>query len=274
MAMTSRPSFVYRNLLLVLLVAAAPFAASAAGTHEHLLTIQNRRFEPATLKAPADTKFKMLVTNEDSTPSEFESNEFNHEKIVPPNSTVTGFISSSLAMLLAVVALAVLREGSEIVLFLYGMAASGAGRVDLLAGVPLGLASGVAVGFALYLGLLRIPIRHFFTATNWMLVLQAAGLSSGAAGFLIQADWLPAWSSQLWNTSWLLGNGSLLGQTLHVLVGYEARPAGMQLVFWLVTALGLFTGMRWMAARMVSVSARSNSRQATTSVRTRAVDTT
>ncbi|MDE2271790.1 MAG: FTR1 family protein, partial [Xanthomonadaceae bacterium] len=40
--------------------------------------------------------------------------------------------SSSLAMLLAVVALAVLREGSEIVLFLYGMAASGAGRVDLL----------------------------------------------------------------------------------------------------------------------------------------------
>ena len=105
-------------------------------------------------------------------------------------------------------------------------------------------------------------------------VLLAAGLSSSAAGFLIQADWLPAWGSRLWNTSWLLGNGSLLGQTLRVLVGYEARPAGMQLVFWLVTALVLFTGMRWMAARMVSASARSKSRQATASVRTRAVDTT
>jgi len=182
--------------------------------------------------------------------------------------------SSSVAMLLAVVALAVLREGSEVVLFLYGMAAGGAGRVDLLAGVPLGLAGGVAVGFALYFGLLRIPIRYFFTATNWMLVLLAAGLSSTAAGFLIQANWLPAWGNQLWNTTWLLSNGSVIGQTLHVLVGYEARPAGMQLVFWLVTALVLFTGMRWMAARMVSASARSKSRQATASVRTRAVDTT
>lgn len=201
MATASSPSFVYRNLLLALLVAAAPFAASAAGTHEHLLTIQNRRIEPATLKASADTRFKMLVTNEGSTPSEFESNEFNRRRIMPPNSTVTVFISSSLVVLLA------------------------------------------------------------------------AGLSSGAAGFLIQADWLPAWGSQLWNTSWLLGNGSLLGQTLHVLVGYEARPAGMQLVFWLVTALVLFTGMRWMAARMVPASARSKSRQATTTVRTRAADT-
>src|SRR5579875_3898134 len=143
--------------------------------------------------------------------------------------------SSSVAMLLAVVALAVLREGSEIVLFLYGMAASG-----------------VAVGFALYFGLLRIPIRHFFTATNWMLVLLAAGLASTAAGFLIQANWLPAWGNQLWNTSWLLGNGSLVGQALHVLVGYEARPAGMQLVFWLVTATVLFTGMRLVSHRMAA----------------------
>ncbi|MGH8747199.1 MAG: FTR1 family iron permease [Burkholderiales bacterium] len=163
--------------------------------------------------------------------------------------------SSSVAMLLAVVALAVLREGSEIVLFLYGMAASGAGKLDLLAGVPLGLLGGTAVGFALYFGLLRIPIRHFFTATNWMLVLLAAGLSSTAASFLIQADWLPAWGNQLWNTSWLLDNGSLFGQALHVLVGYEARPMGMQLVFWLVTATVLFTGMRLMAMRQTAARA-------------------
>lgn len=164
--------------------------------------------------------------------------------------------SSSVAMLLAVIALAVLREGSEIVLFLYGMAASGADRLDLLAGLPLGLASGVAVGFALYFGLLRIPLRHFFTATNWMLVLLAAGLSSTAAGFLIQADWLSAWGNRLWNTSWLLDNGSLFGQALHVLVGYEAHPAGMQLAFWLVTATGLFTGMRLVTARHTQARTR------------------
>lgn len=161
--------------------------------------------------------------------------------------------SSSVAILLAVVALAVLREGSEVVLFLYGMAASGAGRLDLLAGVPLGLAGGTAVGFGLYFGLLRIPLRYFFNATNWMLVLLAAGLSSTAAGFLIQADWLPTWGNQLWNTSWLLSDGSLVGQALHVLVGYEAHPAGMQLAFWLATAAVLFTGMRLTAMRQTAL---------------------
>ena len=153
--------------------------------------------------------------------------------------------SSSLAMLLAVVALAVLREGSEIVLFLYGMVASGAGTTDLLAGVPIGLAGGIAVGFALYFGLLRIPLRYFFTATNWMLVLLAAGLASTAARFLIQANWLPAWGNQLWDTSAVLTNGSVVGQALHILVGYDAHPAGIQLAFWLTTVALLLLGMKF-----------------------------
>lgn len=152
--------------------------------------------------------------------------------------------SSSLAMLLAVVALAVLREGSEVVLFLYGMAAGGAGTGDLVAGVPLGVVGGAAVGYALYFGLLRIPLRHFFSATNGMLVLLAAGLASTATRFLMQADWLPALGTQLWNSSAVLSNGSVLGQALHILVGYAARPSGIQLVFYLSTVLLLVTGMR------------------------------
>ena len=158
--------------------------------------------------------------------------------------------SSSIAILLAVVALAVLREGSEIVLFLFGMAAGGAGESGFLAGVPLGLAGGVAVGFALYFGLLRIPLRYFFSVTNWMLVVLASGLAATAAGFLIQANLLPAWGNQLWNSSWLLKNGSIVGQAVHILTGYEARPAGMQLVFWIATFAVLVAGMRLMAWRM------------------------
>lgn len=151
--------------------------------------------------------------------------------------------SSSLAMLLAVVALAVLREGSEVVLFLTGMLAGGAG--GLIPGLAMGILAGVAVGLALYFGLLRIPVRYFFTATNWMLVLLAAGLASSAARFLIQANWLPPLGNQLWDTSWLLGNQSLLGQTAHILVGYDAQPAGMQMVFYAVTLVALWMGARW-----------------------------
>ena len=152
--------------------------------------------------------------------------------------------SSSLSMLFAVVALAVLREGSEIVLFLYGMAAGGAGVGGLISGIPLGVIGGVAVGFALYFGLLRIPLRYFFTATNWMLVLLAAGLASTGARFLLQANWIPALGNQVWNTSALLGNGSVVGQALHILIGYDAHPAGIQIAFWLAVVILLLIGMR------------------------------
>ena len=152
--------------------------------------------------------------------------------------------SSSLALLLAVVALAVLREGSEVVLFLTGMLAGGAG--GLIPGLAIGILAGTALGFALYFGLLRIPVRYFFTATNWMLVLLAAGLASTASRFLIQANLLPAWGNQLWDTSWLLGNNSLVGQTAHILVGYDARPAGMQMVFYVITLALLWMGTRWL----------------------------
>ncbi|HET6632335.1 MAG TPA: FTR1 family protein [Rhodanobacteraceae bacterium] len=150
--------------------------------------------------------------------------------------------ASSLTMLLAVVALAVLREGSEIVLFLTGMLAGGAD--GLVSGLALGIAGGTAVGFALYFGLLRIPIRHFFTATNWMLVLLAAGLASSGARYLVQANILPQWGSQIWDSSWLLSDGSLLGKILHILIGYDAQPSGIQLAFYATVVALLVVGMR------------------------------
>lgn len=155
--------------------------------------------------------------------------------------------SSSVAILLGAVALAVLREGSEIVLYLYGMAAGGVNQMGFFVGIPVGLAIGVAVGFALYFGLLRIPMRYFFTVTNWMLVVLASGLASSASVFLVQADVLPALHAGLWDSSWLLTNHSIVGQALHILAGYDARPMGIQLLFWLATFAVLSVGMRFMA---------------------------
>ena len=152
--------------------------------------------------------------------------------------------SRPLSALLIVVAIAVLREGSEVVLFLYGQAASGAGAVAIAGGIALGVVGGVAVGFLLYFGLLGIPMRYFFSATNWLMLLLAAGLASQAAGFLIQADILPAFGNRIWDSSALLSNSSMLGKTLHTLIGYDAQPAGMQLVFYAITAALIALGMK------------------------------
>ena len=152
--------------------------------------------------------------------------------------------SRPMTALLVVIALAVLREGSEVVLFGYGLMASGASVASLVGGGLIGLALGVAVGLALYFGLLKIPVRHFFSATNALRVLLAAGLASSAAGKLVQADVLPTLVDQLWDSSWFLTDESVVGNMMHVLVGYTAQPSGMQMVFYAATVLLLLIGMR------------------------------
>ena len=67
-------------------------AALAAGMPQYTLTIKDHKFQPAQLTVPAGTKFKVLVRNQDPTPSEFESNDFNREKIVLPGSQITVYI--------------------------------------------------------------------------------------------------------------------------------------------------------------------------------------
>jgi high-affinity iron transporter len=136
------------------------------------------------------------------------------------------------------VGLAVLREGSEVVLFLYGIAAAGEdGAAAMALGGALGLGAGVVAGAALYFGLVRIPLRHLFTVTSWLILLLAAGMASQAAAFLLQADLLPPLGPSLWDTSFLLAEHSLPGRVLHTLIGYTAQPAGIQLVFYLTTLL-------------------------------------
>jgi high-affinity iron transporter len=135
--------------------------------------------------------------------------------------------------LAVVVGMAVLREGSELVLFLYSLAAGGAGGfLEMAGGGVLGLAAGIAVGAALYFGLLRIPTKHLFTVTSWLILLLAAGMASQGAAFLVQADILPALNPTLWDTSALLSEDGIPGKILHALIGYVARPAGIQVVFW------------------------------------------
>ena len=145
------------------------------------------------------------------------------------------------------VGLAVLREGSEIVLFLYGIALAGQGGALAMAiGGVIGLALGVAAGAAIYWGLVSIPMRHLFTVTSWLVLLLAAGLASQGAAFLAQANLLPALGENLWDTSFLLSDQSLAGRVLHTLVGYTAQPAGIQVFFYVATLLVIGLLMRAM----------------------------
>ncbi|MEJ2480732.1 MAG: FTR1 family protein [Acidihalobacter sp.] len=149
-----------------------------------------------------------------------------------------------LSALALVTFFAVLREGSETALFLYSLSASGAGSTSLLLGGVLGMAGGVVLGLVVYRGMLAIPLRHFFSVTGWLVLLLAAGLAANAAGFLNQAGLVPALVPQVWNTSAILSQGSWVGTLLHILVGYNDRPMGIQLLFYGVTLVVIYAAMR------------------------------
>jgi high-affinity iron transporter len=150
-----------------------------------------------------------------------------------------------LRALALVCAIALLREGSEVVLFLYGIVLAGdASLGDMLLGGALGVLAGAGVGAVLYFGLVAIPMRHLFGATSVLLLLLAAGLASQGAAFLSAANILPSLGDSLWDTSSVLAERSLAGQVLHVLAGYTARPEGIQLAFYLATLLIIGCGMR------------------------------
>ncbi|MEO5694513.1 MAG: FTR1 family protein [Usitatibacter sp.] len=158
-----------------------------------------------------------------------------------------------LSIVLTVIAVAVLREGSETVLFLHGVAASGDTSNMLLGGL-LGVGGGIAVGWLLFAGLLRVPLKWFFTATSALVLLLAAGMASQAARFLIQADMLPSLASPLWDTSALVSNQSTGGKLLQGLMGYDAQPSGMQLAFFVIVLVAILAGMAWVQKRPSSTS--------------------
>jgi high-affinity iron transporter len=162
-----------------------------------------------------------------------------------------------LAALAIVTMLAVLREGSEAVLFLYGLAASGSGWQVLLSGSLLGFGAGAATGWLLYRGLLAIPIHRFFTTVAWLVLLLAAGLAAGAAGFLSQAGLVPVLSPEVWDSSAILAQDSWLGRLLHILIGYNDRPMGVQVAFYLATLVLILALMRLFGGAQRAVPTRS-----------------
>jgi high-affinity iron transporter len=146
--------------------------------------------------------------------------------------------TKSLLALAVVVGVAVLREGSEVALFLYGVAASdGGSALSLAIGGVIGLALGGAVCLLTYFGLMRIPPRALFATTTVLITLLAAGMAAQAVAFLERANWLNSLDTVVWDSSWLLSDKSIAGRTMHTLIGYTDQPTGMQLLVYVAVLI-------------------------------------
>ena len=153
--------------------------------------------------------------------------------------------TKSLLALAVVVGVAVLREGSEVALFLYGVAASDGGSAASLAiGGIIGLALGAGVCLLTYFGLMRIPQRVLFATTTVLITLLAAGMAAQAVAFLERANWLNSLDTVVWDSAWLLSEASIAGRTMHTLVGYTDQPTEMQLLVYVAVLVATVMLMR------------------------------
>ena len=155
----------------------------------------------------------------------------------------------TLFALATVVGLAVLREGSEVALFLYGVLASGESGFDVFVGGLAGLALGGATSVATFYGLVAIPPKKLFAVTTTLITLLAAGLAAQCVAFLQQAGVIEALSDTAWDSSWLLSDKSILGRVLHTLVGYADQPSVLQVVVYAATLAAIYLATKLAAPR-------------------------
>ena len=149
-----------------------------------------------------------------------------------------------LIALALVVFLSTLREGAEIVLFTYSAFISGASLDKIIIGSVLGVVFGIIIGVALYFKMLKIFGKYFFKVTTWILVFLACGISAQAFGFWLSADIIPSFGYEIWDTSRILSQTSVLGKFMHIFVGYIDRPSGIQLIAYLSNLLILIFGLK------------------------------
>jgi high-affinity iron transporter len=156
--------------------------------------------------------------------------------------------SKTLFALAVVVAVAVLREGSEVALFLYGIVVSDkVSSSALLTGGVMGLALGAGLSLLTFRGLIIIPMRHLFKVTTLLISFLAAGMAVQAVAYVQQAD-LVTGGPILWHSSAILPDASLIGRVLHTLLGYTDAPTALQLAVYLATLAVIFVLMKLFAS--------------------------
>jgi high-affinity iron transporter len=141
-----------------------------------------------------------------------------------------------MSVLAIVVGIAILREGSEIVLMLEGLWSTGSAGA-MFGGALFGLAGGAFVGALMYAGFTALPLGRMFALTNGFLILIAAGMAAHAANFLAQAGLVSSLGGRLWDTSGILSDQSMMGQMLAALIGYIARPNGIEVLCYGATVI-------------------------------------
>ena len=148
-----------------------------------------------------------------------------------PRSTLPLTVAMTIAATLAMV-----REGSEIIIFFTGFLSKEDVIIQALTSGFIGLTIGMSVGALCYFSIISCPKKIRLNIQVTVLSFIAAGMVAQATRLLIQADWLPS-SRQLWDSSAFLAEQSTIGQLAYATFGYEATPTPVEVYAYLTALL-------------------------------------
>lgn len=138
--------------------------------------------------------------------------------------------------------MAVGREGVELVLFLAAIQTT-TGSVQTLSGAVLGLLASIALGWILFTSSKRMSLTLFFSITNILLVLIAAGLLAHGVHEFNEAGVIPPVIEHIWNLNPILDENQVAGQILTSLFGYNGNPSlteALAYIFYFLCAFSLW----------------------------------
>lgn len=138
--------------------------------------------------------------------------------------------SGSEVGLLTLAFVAVVREGIETVLFLFGATRVAESLPLSVAGGLIGLTAAILIGYTIYKGTSRLNLRTFFNVTSLLLILFAAGLLAHGMHEFHEAEVVPPVIEHVWDINSILSEQSTFGRFLSALFGYNANPSLIEVI--------------------------------------------
>jgi high-affinity iron transporter len=155
--------------------------------------------------------------------------------------------TGNLVGMVALAAVAVLREGFETVLFFSALGYSGDPTLTLQSGITgglLGLVASIVLVAAFMRGARNLSIQPFFKYTGILIIVIAGGFVASSVNMLQAIDWLPVLVASVFDISFILDDERGLGIFLRALFGYNASPTLLQFCSWILY-LGVFGASWW-----------------------------
>lgn len=141
--------------------------------------------------------------------------------------------------------LAVLREGFETSVFLLAAFQNAISPAQSVAGVALGIAVAIVLGYLIYRGGTKLNLSRFFRITGVVLVLVAGGLVISTLRAAFEAGWLTAGQQTALDLRDIIAPGTVESSLAGGILGIQPQLAVVEVTGWVLFVIPMLAVVLW-----------------------------